>query len=822
MSDSEDDLPLSRRVNSTKNPSGCAPAPTLLEPSVMVKTEPTNVEASLVKGSLSDDSDDDIPLSLRRDVKIECPIKRAASVKLESDDDDVPLSKKRKKLSLKKTTVTEKTVTVAENENGKRKLTSTGDEKLSKRGKKEQENPSLSTKKAKAKAKKEEEENIYKWWEEEEQQEMNADDSIKWTTLEHNGVLFPPEYEPHGVKMKYDGKPIWLSPEAEEVASFFAALLETDYAKNPKFCQNFFRDWRAVLAKDPRNPKITSFEKCDFRPIWEKFEADKEKKKQMTKEQKAKLKEERLKLEEPFIYAYVDHRKEKVGNFRIEPPGLFRGRGDHPKTGTLKHRVRPEQVTLNIGRDAKIPPAPPGHSWAGVVHDQTATWLATWKENVNNTIKYVFLAQSSAWKGQSDMQKFEKARELKGLVGSIRKNYTAELKSDKTLVRQRATAMYLIDRLALRAGNEKNDDEADTVGCCSLRSEHISLEPPNILHFDFLGKDSIRYQNSVPVEQQVYKNIKALKADADKRVSAIDKEFKNKKSAKDQELYKRQRDDAAAIFNELTTTALNKHLTNYMKGLSAKVFRTYNASHTFQIQLDKLTRKDESLPDKMLSFNRANRDVAVLCNHQRSASKSHSQQMERIQDKIRAFKYQRMKLRKQTFELDPSYKKKPGFGDESDLDDEWIEKHEEVLIAKERERVKTKFEKQNEKRKEEKEPPLPDSHLREQLKAVDEMEARLIKERKTGRSQPKASATVEKLLNSISRIDQRIQASKIQATDKEENKEISLGTSKMNYIDPRISISWCKKYGVPFEKVFSKTLLEKFRWAQTVDENWTF
>ena len=31
------------------------------------------------------------------------------------------------------------------------------------------------------------------------------------------------------------------------------------------------------------------------------------------------------------------------------------------------------------------------------------------------------------------------------------------------------TAAYLIDKLALRVGNEKSEEEADTVGCCSLR-----------------------------------------------------------------------------------------------------------------------------------------------------------------------------------------------------------------------------------------------------------------------------------------------------------------------------------------------------------------
>ena len=48
-----------------------------------------------------------------------------------------------------------------------------------------------------------------------------------WRTLVHAGVLFPPEYEPHGVKMLYDGVPVDLTPEQEEVATFFAVMKET-------------------------------------------------------------------------------------------------------------------------------------------------------------------------------------------------------------------------------------------------------------------------------------------------------------------------------------------------------------------------------------------------------------------------------------------------------------------------------------------------------------------------------------------------------------------------------------------------------------------
>lgn len=39
----------------------------------------------------------------------------------------------------------------------------------------------------------------------------------KWATLVHNGVIFPPPYKPHGVKMLCKGKPVDLTPKQEEV-----------------------------------------------------------------------------------------------------------------------------------------------------------------------------------------------------------------------------------------------------------------------------------------------------------------------------------------------------------------------------------------------------------------------------------------------------------------------------------------------------------------------------------------------------------------------------------------------------------------------------
>ena len=195
-------------------------------------------------------------------------------------------------------------------------------------------------------------------------------------------------------------------------------------------------------------------------------------------------------MEEPFQYALVDGKKEKMGNFRVEPPGLFRGRGEHPRMGQLKRRVYPEDVTLNLSADAPVPPCPiPGRHWKQVVHEPFVTWLAFWKDPVNpKSCKYIHLAAESTWKGQSDLQKYEKARELKKYIESIRESYTKAFRSNSRRMQQIGVATYLIDKLALRAGHDKDEDEADTVGCCTLKCENIEPEDDNHLKFDFLGK----------------------------------------------------------------------------------------------------------------------------------------------------------------------------------------------------------------------------------------------------------------------------------------------------------------------------------------------
>lgn len=407
-----------------------------------------------------------------------------------------------------------------------------GDAGVKKSVKAVKEEPSTPAKKGKGKAtpvkeKSEEveggeEEEEYRWWED----PTKGDGTIKWTTLEHNGVVFPPPYEPlpKNVKMKYDGVPITLKPEAEEVAGFFGGMLNSTHnVENPTFQKNFFEDFKEILKKTggAKNDKgetvpIKTFAKCDFKPIFEYYEMKRLEKKNLSAAEKKAAKAEKDALEAPYMYCMWDGRKQKVGNFRVEPPGLFRGRGEHPKTGKVKTRVQPEQITINIGKDAQVPAPPEGHRWKEVKHDQEGTWLAMWQENINNNYKYVMLAANSDVKGQSDYKKFEKARELKKYIDKIRADYREGLRSELMVERQRATAVYLIDKFALRAGNEKGEDEADTVGCCSLKYENITLRPPNTVIFDFLGKDSIRFYDEVEVDPQVFKNLKIFKKEPKK------------------------------------------------------------------------------------------------------------------------------------------------------------------------------------------------------------------------------------------------------------------------------------------------------------------
>ncbi|CAH4014538.1 DNA topoisomerase I, mitochondrial isoform X1 [Pieris brassicae] len=650
-------------------------------------------------GELPDESEseEDIPLTERKAIK-----KRAIS----DDEQDIPLLQRKKpKKKIKKEPV-DYDDDEEEDEKPKKKK-----KQAEKRKVKTEPDEIPSPTKRKKKDGKDEEQEVWKWWE-----EQKNDDGTKWRFLEHKGPVFAPPYEPlpPNVKFRYDGKEMRLSQDSEEVAGFYARMLDHDYTTKSTFNTNFFNDWRKVMTSEEVKI-IKDLSKCDFKEMQTFFLHQSEKNKNRTKEEKAALKAKNEEIQKEYGICVIDGHKEKIGNFRIEPPGLFRGRGEHPKMGMLKRRVIPEDVSINCSKDSKIPKPPPGHKWKDVRHDNTVTWLASWTENVQGQSKYVMLNPSSKLKGEKDWQKYETARKLHKCIDKIRDQYRLDWKAKEMRVRQRAVALYFIDRLALRAGNEKDDDQADTVGCCSLRVEHIELHKEKdgkefVVVFDFLGKDSIRYYNEVPVEKRVFKNL---------------------------ELFMENKKDSDDLFDRLSTQTLNEHLKDLMPGLTAKVFRTYNASITLQRQLEELTDPDATVPEKILAYNRANRAVAILCNHQRAVPKGHSKSMEALKEKIQA---------------------------KRDQIDEAEEDYRQAGKAAKRGSVKEKL-------------------------------------------------NCDKKKKALDRLKEQLKKLELDETNRDENKTIALGTSKLNYLDPRISVSWCKKHGVPIEKIYNKTQRDKFRWA---------
>lgn len=138
----------------------------------------------------------------------------------DDDDDDVPISKRIKtdsssniKTPPTKPTVTKQSSTSSTRKQNVTRVASPLPKKRSKRSKKNSDYAKSS------------------------KSLRSGDGKKKWTTLVHNGVTFPPPYEPHGSKILYKGKPVNLSPEQEEVIHLSFSLSVIYILKYPPMDQ---------------------------------------------------------------------------------------------------------------------------------------------------------------------------------------------------------------------------------------------------------------------------------------------------------------------------------------------------------------------------------------------------------------------------------------------------------------------------------------------------------------------------------------------------------------------------------------------------------
>ena len=149
---------------------------------------------------------------------------------------------------------------------------------------------------------------------------------------------------------------------------------------------------------------------------------------------------------------------------------------------------------------------PPGN-WKGVVWEPQKMYVAKWEDKLTGKIKYVWFSDTAFLKQNREKAKFQKAEALGKQIKKIEDHILSRnLESKDENRRKVATVSWLILNQNMRVGDEKDPDEADTVGAITLRAEHVKIEG-DTLHFDFLGKDSVRWVKSVKAPPAIIKNI---------------------------------------------------------------------------------------------------------------------------------------------------------------------------------------------------------------------------------------------------------------------------------------------------------------------------
>jgi len=455
---------------------------------------------------------------------------------------------------------------------------------------------------------------------------------MKWKTLQHNGILFPPNYETKGIKIKINKQNVDLDLEQEEMVYQWAKKKDAPkpgttekYIEDPVFQKNFVSDFTKTFNGKFKDLKYADI---DFTQPYKLVDKEKEVKELMSKEEKKSLATKRKKIREQMQTDYgkatIDTKEVNIANYMAEPPGIFMGRGEHPMRGRFKPRITTKDVTLNLGKEAKVPKG----EWGKIVHDRDSMWIASWMDALTQKRKYVWLADTAGIKQERDQAKYDKAKNLAKEIENVRAQISKDMENKDPKTRRISTACYLIYRTAMRVGDEKDPDEADTVGATTLRKEHIKLSG-NAIEFDFLGKDSVRWKETIPAEdqdKQFYNNLKEL--------------ISNKK-------------DKQEIFDDITSRHVNAYYSTIVKGLTAKVFRTYLASNIVSKYLRKHDNiKPESDMKKLFHAKLANLDAAKMCNHKRTIPKNFDQTLQKKKDtlhnikKVKPWKQSEISLKK--------------------------------------------------------------------------------------------------------------------------------------------------------------------------------
>jgi DNA topoisomerase I len=457
-------------------------------------------------------------------------------------------------------------------------------------------------------------------------------------SLKHNGIYVPP-YEAKGFSVKIHGITFKLTPKSEQMAvawirkrqsavsppdkvfmkNFMLEFLEQLKRENPSaaflvtFTEEYLNKIEKYTAPDVGVPTAVIHQDIDFSEVVSYVEGEKAKKANMTPEEKKQLTAERKvkkdELKAKFAVAEVDGQKLEIANWTAEPSCLFAGRGDHPQRGKWKDGPSEENIILNLPKDVPVPAG----NWKGVVWEPQKMYVAKWEDKLTGKIKYVWFSDTAFLKQNREKAKFQKAEVLGKQIGKIEDHIMRNLNSKDEARRKVATVGWLILNQNMRVGDEKDPDEADTVGAITLRDEHITIDKTTgNIHFDFLGKDSVRWVKDVKAPANVIGNIEYFKTQP-----------------------------GEYLFVGVDSKKVSRFLSEKMPGLTAKVFRTWRCTQTVKEELEKSGVKKED-PDykKAFAAKMANLKVAEVANHKRKIPPTFQERLAKKQERLKELKAQ--------------------------------------------------------------------------------------------------------------------------------------------------------------------------------------
>jgi DNA topoisomerase-1 len=450
-------------------------------------------------------------------------------------------------------------------------------------------------------------------------------------SLKHNGI-YVPSYDYKGLSVRIHGRTLKLGTMSEQMAvawarkklsllsppdkvyymNFLEDFLDMLKAENPSLesLDNFKSEHLDSLKKDSTawlvNGKFRDDPDADFGEVIKYIIDEQQKKLILSKDEKKKLaaqrKLRREALREKFGYALVDDKKLEIANWTAEPSCVFAGRGDHPRRGRWKQGPAEEDIILNLSPDS---PKPLG-KWKEVVWEPGRMYVAKWEDKLTGKIKYVWFSDSAFLKQENEREKFKKAEHLDKEIPKIEYHIKQGLESKDPETRKIATVCWLILGVNIRVGDEKDPDEADTVGAITLRPEHIKIDG-NVLNFDFLGKDCVRWIKQVSAPSIVVQNISDI--------SKQSNEY---------------------LFEGINSRKVSRFLSQKMKGLTAKVFRTWRCTQTVKTSLDNCKVKKED-PDYMKQYcaKMANLEAAKVANHKRKVPLNFEERLAKEENRLK-------------------------------------------------------------------------------------------------------------------------------------------------------------------------------------------